>query len=170
MKPPIVVAVNGSDLDALAVDVAAELGHRFQRSILVLFVRHLPAVYRCVNPMVDIDFACLEESLDARELIARARSIATLDRSDFPWSFVTCAGNPVRELINAARRNGAGLLVATSLDEPERRRFGSSLTRKLVARWPHYTLVVSPAGRQMYLCGSLVTHEEDATRLDRLAI
>ena len=152
---PIVVGTDGSDLSFLAVGEAGAIARRFNRHLIVVFVRRLRSMENANN-----DAAYLEDALDACEVIAQARVIAILDGLDVSWSFRVRSGRPAEELMKVATTSKATMIVIARHSAVDRRRLfiGTSVTRRLLSRWPYSLLVLWPLSEEVLATGSSGRH------------
>jgi nucleotide-binding universal stress UspA family protein len=150
MNSPIIVGADGSDLDALAIEEAGLLAKRYERTIVVVFVRKAPALVDSVGSLFSVDSSCLREALDYCEVLIQARSAAILDALGVFWTFEVRSGRPAGELIRAGIENDATMIVIARRRYEQRRLHRYSVAGRLSARWPNSLLIMSPSTQHLY--------------------
>lgn len=145
MRGPIVVGTDGSETSRLAVGEAATIAAGTGQAVLVVFVRHVPAVGWTAMGAGGQGMAAVHEALATDEVQAEAQSVAILGPTDVRWSFEVRQGDPASELMRAAEGAGADTIVIAG------RRHGAigglatgSVGRQLLSRWPRSLLVIHP--------------------------
>jgi nucleotide-binding universal stress UspA family protein len=107
----IVVAADGSPASVRGLEQVADLAPRVGASVLVVFVRHLPATAlmapSVANPSV-------VESLDAQESEVRQDVLRLMGGTGVAWEFAVRDGSPGEEVAKAAEESGADLVVVGS--------------------------------------------------------
>jgi len=150
MNSPIIVGADGSDLGALAIEEAGVLAKRYERTIVVVFVRKTPVFDDGACSLFSVSSSCLREAPDAYEVLIQAQSAAILDALGVSWCFQVRSGRPAGELIRAAIENDATMIVVA------RRRFDQcrlprySVAGRLSARWPNSLLIMSPSTQHLF--------------------
>jgi nucleotide-binding universal stress UspA family protein len=110
MANTIVVGVDGTDDSLAALSAAAELGEESGAALVVVHVRHdsWMASAAVIEPGAQV---AMNDTLDAVQNLTRERASAVLAGRKVLWRFDIARGDPVTELIAAARQHQATAIV-----------------------------------------------------------
>jgi nucleotide-binding universal stress UspA family protein len=107
----IVVAADGSPASVRGLEQVADLAPRIGASVVVVFVRHMPAGAMMAPGMTTAPSA---EALDDQESEV-SKDVTRLSGGLGPgWEFVVRAGSPGEEIVQVADDTGADLVVVGS--------------------------------------------------------
>jgi nucleotide-binding universal stress UspA family protein len=110
----MLVATDGSNHAMQAAEFAARMARELQKAeVLLLNVGHVPA-YALGGPDTHVDYAALEEGLKQAGQAILARAAEVFAGVDVPVRRVYRHGEPVREIIEAARAAKVDLIVVGS--------------------------------------------------------
>jgi nucleotide-binding universal stress UspA family protein len=140
MRGPVVVGVDGSDAGLLALEEAASMISGTERSLLAVFVRHIPCVaWSALNAGVVWH---MESIVDETQNLAEAECCALLGVRGVRWHFEVGRGAPASELMRAATRHESDTIVVAGRRHGTFGGFASgAVATRLMHRWPG-TLVV----------------------------
>jgi nucleotide-binding universal stress UspA family protein len=89
----------------------ADLANRVGAEVVVVHVRHLPAVALMGSGVAD---GSVTEALDELESEVRQQSIRILGGDGIGWKFEVRVGSPGEEIVKAVEETGADLVVVGS--------------------------------------------------------
>jgi nucleotide-binding universal stress UspA family protein len=142
---PIVVGTDGSETSRLAIEEAGSIAKASGRTVVVVFVRHVPFVGLSVFANGGLCLGAVQDALSGDEALAEAQSIALLDMAAVRWYFEVRTGDPAVELMRVATELDADTIVVAG------RRHGAigglahaSVSVRLLHRWPGTLLIIHP--------------------------
>jgi nucleotide-binding universal stress UspA family protein len=107
----VMVAADGSPASRHGLEQAANFAPGIGASVIVVFVRHLPAA-ALMAPGVTNQLVL--ESLDEQESQVRQEAVRILGGTGVDWDFIVRDGSPGDELVKAVAETGADLVVVGS--------------------------------------------------------
>jgi nucleotide-binding universal stress UspA family protein len=107
----ILVAADGSPASVLGLEQATELAARLVAKVVVVHVRHVPAM-AMAGPYAGA--ATMLESLDELESEVRQQAVRILGSSGVNWDFVVRSGSAGEEIVNVVSESGADIVVVGS--------------------------------------------------------
>ncbi len=107
----IVVAADGSPASIRGLEQVADLAPRVGATVLVVYVRHLPATALMAPGMAD---PSVVETLNAQESEVRQGVLRLMGGMGVGWEFVVQDGSPGEEIAKVAEESGADLVVVGS--------------------------------------------------------
>jgi nucleotide-binding universal stress UspA family protein len=109
----IVVAADGSPASVLGLEQATDLAARIGAKVVVVHVRHVPAL-AMAGPYTGGGAATMLDSLDEVESEVRQQAVRILGGSGVTWEFVVRSGSAGEEIVNVVSESGADILVVGS--------------------------------------------------------
>jgi nucleotide-binding universal stress UspA family protein len=107
----IVVAADGSPASIRGLEQVADLAPRIGASVVVVFVRHLPATALMAPGMTNPAFV---EALDGQESEVRQDVLRLMGGAGVAWELKVREGSPGEEIAKVADEMGADLVVVGS--------------------------------------------------------
>jgi nucleotide-binding universal stress UspA family protein len=107
----IVVAADGSPASVRGLERVADLAPRVGASVVVVFVRHLPATALMAPGLTSPAFV---EALDAQESEVRQDVLRLMGGTGVAWELDVREGSPGEEVAKVADEKGADLVVVGS--------------------------------------------------------
>lgn len=106
LSGPIVVGIDGSADGDAAVDLAASIAESTGRQLVVVFVRHLPAIVEASSALGEANAALDDLASHLRETLENKFAERNLQ-----WSFETRQGDPSSQIMGLADDIDAGMIV-----------------------------------------------------------
>jgi nucleotide-binding universal stress UspA family protein len=145
VRGPIVVGSDGSEISRLAIVEAGSIAGGTGQTVIVTFVRHIPLAGLCAVSAGSQGVHAMRETLDSSQALSEAQSIAILESTSVRWRFEVRTGEPVQELMRVAKECDADTIVVAGR---RRGKFSglarSSVSTRLLHRWPRSLLVIHP--------------------------
>jgi nucleotide-binding universal stress UspA family protein len=137
----VVVGFDGSTESVDALELATSIATIANRTLIAVFVRHLPAFIEASSA-----FGAAETALDdLADRLSVELKASLAGRDDIQWSFEVREGDPASTLIDAANEHGASVIV---VGHRGHNRAASlllgSVATKLVHHAPQSVLVARP--------------------------
>ena len=110
MAQHIVIGVDGSEASLEALDAASDLAEQTGSTLSVVFVRD-PGLAGAVAANQGEALAAIQQMEAELEATARERTFDALRDKAVAWTFDFATGDVAHELVNAAQRRNATLIV-----------------------------------------------------------